>query len=36
MSAALLVRTLRDPASAAALDAKGWNALVAAARASAP
>ena len=33
MSAALLVRTLRDPASVAALDAKGWNALVAAARA---
>ncbi|MBZ9647283.1 nucleotidyltransferase family protein [Sphingobium sp. 3R8] len=33
MSAALLVRTLRDPASAGALDADGWNRLLAAARA---
>ncbi|WP_420144202.1 nucleotidyltransferase family protein [Sphingobium sp.] len=33
MSAALLVRTLRDPASAAALDADGWNRLLAAAKA---
>ena len=33
MSAALLVRTLRDPASVAALDASGWNSLIAAARA---
>lgn len=33
MSAALLVRALRDPASVAALDADGWNALIAAARA---
>ena len=33
MSAALLVRALRDPASVAALDATGWNGLIAAARA---
>lgn len=33
MSAALLVRTLRDPASVVALDAAGWNGLIAAARA---
>ncbi|WP_294136833.1 nucleotidyltransferase family protein [Sphingobium sp.] len=33
MSAALLVRTLRDPASVAGLDASGWNGLIAAARA---
>jgi hypothetical protein len=33
MSAALLVRTLRDPASVIALDASGWNGLIAAARA---
>nr|WP_254798256.1 nucleotidyltransferase family protein [Sphingobium sp. AS12] len=29
----MLVRTLRDPASVAALDASGWNSLIAAARA---
>ena len=33
MSAALLVRALRDPASVAGLDASGWNGLIAAARA---
>lgn len=33
MSAALLVRVLRDPAVAAGLDAAGWNGLLAAARA---
>lgn len=33
MSAALLVRALRDPASVATLDATGWNGLIAAARA---
>ena len=33
MSAALLVQALRDPASVAALDAAGWNALIAASRA---
>ena len=33
MSAALLVRVLRDPASVTALDAPGWNGLIAAARA---
>lgn len=33
MSAHLLVRSLRDPASVAALDAEGWNHLLAAARA---
>ena len=33
MSAALLVRALRDPASVAGLDAAGWNGLIAAARA---
>ena len=33
MSAALLVRALRDPASLAGLDASGWNGLIAAARA---
>lgn len=33
MSAALLVRTMRDPASVGALDADGWNRLLAAARA---
>ncbi|MEC3910649.1 nucleotidyltransferase family protein [Sphingobium sp. CR2-8] len=33
MSAALLVRALRDPAWVAALDAEGWNGLLAAARA---
>ncbi|MFV0624127.1 nucleotidyltransferase family protein [Sphingomonas sp. ac-8] len=33
MSAALLVRALRDPASTATLDAAGWTALIAAARA---
>ena len=33
MSAALLVRMLRDPASVGALDADGWNRLLAAARA---
>jgi hypothetical protein len=33
MSAALLVRTLRDPASVGELDAEGWNGLLAAAKA---
>ncbi|MEA3390275.1 nucleotidyltransferase domain-containing protein [Sphingobium sp. CCH11-B1] len=33
MSAALLVRALRDPASVAGLNADGWNALLAAAKA---
>jgi hypothetical protein len=33
MSAALLVRALRDPACVEALDAQGWNALLAAAKA---
>ncbi|KEQ52374.1 nucleotidyltransferase family protein [Sphingobium chlorophenolicum] len=33
MSAPLLVRSLRDPGSVATLDAQGWNALIAAARA---
>ena len=33
MSAALLVRALRDPSSVTALDAPGWNGLIAAARA---
>lgn len=33
MSAALLVRALRDPASVVGLDASGWNGLIAAARA---
>lgn len=33
MSAALLVRALRQPGSVAALDAAGWNGLIAAARA---
>lgn len=33
MSGALLVRALRDPGSTAALDAAGWTALIAAARA---
>ena len=33
MSAALLVRALRDPASVTTLDATGWNGLIAAARA---
>lgn len=33
MSAALLVRVLRDPAQAGRLDAEGWNRLLAAARA---
>lgn len=33
MSAAVLVAVLRDPASARALDAMGWNGLIAAARA---
>ncbi len=33
MSGALIARTLTDPASALALDAAGWNALIAAARA---
>lgn len=33
MSAALLVRVLRDPAQAGWLDAEGWNRLLAAARA---
>lgn len=33
MSAALLVRALRDPASVAGLDASGWNGLIAAVRA---
>ncbi|MFB0873448.1 MULTISPECIES: nucleotidyltransferase family protein [unclassified Sphingobium] len=33
MSAALLVRALRDPGSVAGLDAAGWNGLIAAARA---
>jgi hypothetical protein len=33
MSAALLVRTLRDPASVAALNTSGWSSLIAAARA---
>lgn len=33
MSAALLVRALRDPASVAGLDVAGWNGLIAAARA---
>lgn len=32
MSAALLVRALRDPAITGALDAKGWTALIGAAR----
>ncbi len=33
MSAARLVQALRDPAAVRGLDAKGWNALIAAARA---
>lgn len=33
MSAALLVRVLRDPATVAGLDAAGWNSLIAMARA---
>ena len=33
MSAALLVRALRDPESVSGLDAEGWNGLIAAARA---
>ena len=33
MSAAVLVRSLRDPASVGRLDSVGWNALIAAARA---
>jgi hypothetical protein len=33
MSAALLVRTLRDPASVSGLGAEGWNGLLAAAKA---
>ncbi|SEQ89552.1 nucleotidyltransferase domain-containing protein [Sphingobium sp. YR768] len=33
MSAALLVRSLREPAGVAGLDATGWNALIAAAKA---
>src|SRR3546814_1887101 len=33
MSAALLVQSLREPASAEGLDAAGWNSLIAAARA---